>query len=394
MAAAAALRSVPRSGRLPSALPELIQMHGMRTATPLTVRDLYNHGADARRSPGEARLASARWLHRELPIRLAHRVRELEELPLGLANMPSVEEVREMYQRSFAEIVSTPEPEVTSDDDKFAELLSCIRKRHESVVKLVARGVLELKESHGQCASHYGIRSFLDSFYMSRIGIRVLISHHLSLRENHKDMYGIINHKCTPALLAQDAINATRSLAYQHYGEAPDVYVMGNTGLHFPYVDSHMFLCLFELLKNSLRATIETHRDADKLPPVRLIIADGVEDVTIKISDEGGGFRRSEMDRVWTYLFTTANLSAQQLLESEDRSAHCNRPDPIAGFGYGLPLSRLYARYWGGELSLTSMEGYGTDAYLHLSKLGNKRECLSGLKRTPTSTRRKAVRNL
>lgn len=58
---------------------------------------------------------------------------------------------------------------------------------------------------------------------------------------------------------------------------------------------------------------------------------------------------------------------------------HCNRPDPIAGFGYGLPLSRLYARYWGGELSLTSMEGYGTDAYLHLSKLGDRRECSSGL---------------
>lgn len=93
------------------------------------------------------------------------------------------------------------------------------------------------------------------------------------------------------------------------------------------------------------------------------------------------------MDRVWTYLFTTANLSAQQLLEHEDRAAHSNRPDPIAGFGYGLPLSRLYARYWSGDLSLSSMEGFGTDAYLHLSKLGNKQECSSGLRPTRTSTR-------
>ena len=83
---------------------------------------------------------------------------------------------------------------------------------------------------------------------------------------------------------------------------------------------------------------------------------------------------------MWTYLFTTAKLTAEELLDAEERTHQCsNRPDPIAGFGYGLPLSRLYARHFGGELSLTSMEGYGTDAYLHLSKLGNKTECASGL---------------
>ncbi|CAN0423398.1 unnamed protein product [Discosporangium mesarthrocarpum] len=35
----------------------------------------------------------------------------------------------------------------------------------------------------------------------------------------------------------------------------------------------------------------------------------------------------------------------------------------------GLPLSRLYARYFGGSLKLRPMEGYGTDAYLHLHRL-------------------------
>lgn len=276
---AAAIRAAPlRVG----ALPELLHVHVARQATPLTLRDLYDVGAAARRTPLEARLSSARWLHRELPIRLAHRVRELDELPLGLAAMPSVKDVRNMYQRSFTDIVRTPSPANAQDDDNFATLLHTVRSRHDSVVKLIARGVLELKEHSGKGSSELGIRSFLDSFYMSRIGIRVLISHHLALRENREDTYGIINHKCTPASLAQDAIAATRSLAYQHYGEAPDVHIMGNTCLNFPYVDAHLFLCLFELLKNSLRATIEAHRDSPTLPPVRIIIADGSEDVTVR----------------------------------------------------------------------------------------------------------------
>ena len=47
-----------------------------------------------------------------------------------------------------------------------------------------------------------------------------------------------------------------------------------------------------------------------------------------------------------------------------------------AGFGYGLPVTRLYARYFGGDLQVMSMEGYGTDAYLHLNKLGDSEEFL------------------
>lgn len=345
--------------------------------TPLTVRELYDFGQRARASPIVTRIHSAQFLHSELPIRLAHRVRELRQLPHGLALMPSVVTVRDMYEQSFCELVSTPLPRDTEDESDFSGILTRIRKRHDDVVRLMAKGVIELKEHCGKGGGDLEIRSFLDRFYMSRIGIRVLVNHHLSLAKGLPHMAGAINTQCSPAQLIQQAVDVATSLSYQHYGESAQVEIRGNVDLTFPYVDSHLQLCLLELLKNSLRATVELHRDNESgvLPPVRVIIADGVEDVTIKISDEGGGFRRSELSRVWSYLFTTAKLPAKQLLEIEDNCrALSNRPDPIAGFGYGLPLSRLYARYWGGELALASMEGYGTDAYLHLSKLGDRKE--------------------
>ena len=44
----------------------------------------------------------------------------------------------------------------------------------------------------------------------------------------------------------------------------------------------------------------------------------------------------------------------------------------MAGFGFGLPVSRLYARYLGGDLQLSSMEGYGTDALVHLCAVASE----------------------
>jgi pyruvate dehydrogenase kinase 2/3/4 len=138
---------------------------------------------------------------------------------------------------------------------------------------------------------------------------------------------------------------------------------------------------MLELLKNSMRATVEWHGiDAD-FPPVKVVIADGDEneDVIIKINDEGGGIPRSNVDKIWSYLFTTADPSIQDGMvgnKADDQGGDHGIDAPLAGLGYGLPISRAYCRYFGGDLSIMSMEGYGTDAFVYLARLGNTKEPL------------------
>ena len=93
--------------------------------------------------------------------------------------------------------------------------------------------------------------------------------------------------------------------------------------------------------------------------------------VVIKVSDEGGGIRRSNMNRIWSYLYTTADASIlEQTLGNGEKDFDTS--SPLAGLGYGLPISRNYARYFGGDLIIMSMEGYGTDSFIYLPRLGDR----------------------
>jgi pyruvate dehydrogenase kinase 2/3/4 len=333
---------------------------------PLSLKQLFEFGSNP--SPDNL-LIAAQFLHKELPVRLAHRTRELEKLPFGLSEMPSVRLLREMYRDSFRILLELPCPRTIEEEWRFTGVLGQIKQRHNNVVSIMAKGIQELKHSLAGDTLNPRIQEFLDCFYMSRIGVRTLIGQHVALHQDSRlGFVGLICEKCSPAEVAEEAIANARSLCLQHYSVAPQVGLFGKTDLTFTYVPSHLHHMLFELLKNSMRAVVELHRsNANDLPLIRIAIAEGHEDATIKVSDEGGGIPRSGMSRIWTYLYTTA-IPPDSLA---DTPYHSDFHAPFAGLGYGLPISRLYARYFGGDLQVISMEGYGTDAYLHLKRLDN-----------------------
>lgn len=355
-------------------------------------------------------VVSAQFLQNELPVRLAHRVTELENLPMGLSDKAPIIKVRDWYVESFRELRAMAPVRTAADEAAFSQDIERILQRHANVVPMVALGVAELKEelmagsSRIPAATKFSsdswsnlpeIHMFLDGFYMSRIGLRMLIGQHVALHKAHvtsasapsnftpeeDDWVGLICTKVNPVAVAEEAIEDARAVCLRHYGCAPEVQVFADSDLRLPYVPGHLHQCLFELIKNSLRAVTDRYMDADEdPPPVRLVVADGDEDVTFKVSDEGGGIARSDIGRIWTYLYTTADTAALAMLaedaEAGQSGAVVQRSPVLAGYGYGLPLSRLYARYFGGDLQVISMEGYGTDAYLHVHRLGEAPEPL------------------
>ncbi|KAK8759481.1 hypothetical protein V5799_002890 [Amblyomma americanum] len=303
-------------------------------------------------------------------------MKEIHLLPENLLSMPSVELVRSWYERSFEEIL---EFENAGSEDKkamakFCEALIKIRNRHSNVVQTMAQGVIELKESHEpDPKTEHSIQYFLDRFYMNRISIRMLINQHTSLFGNENNTHprniGSIDRNCNVASIVEDAYENAKFLCDQYYLTSPGLVVeqcdviSPNSTICVDYVPSHLYHMLFELFKNSMRAVVEYHgTEADEFPPLKVLIARGREDLTIKLSDKGGGIPRSCTELLFQYMYSTAPQPSASGLNSA----------PLAGYGYGLPLSRLYARYFRGDLILTSCEGYGTDALIYLKALSNE----------------------
>ena len=197
------------------------------------------------------------------------------------------------------------------------------------------------------------------------------------------------------------------------------------------YVPVHLEYILTEILKNSFRATVEWHQRHHSysspvpVPPVLITIASPSRSSTparlrthvphaharaphflfMRIRDQGGGVPPANMSRIFSYSFTTAGRGASAhaaaagdadadedmglaggpyaaqhmsgagagageglFAEMTGRGVQTGM-GTIAGLGYGLPMSRLYAKYFGGSLTFKSLDGWGACCFVRASVL-------------------------
>lgn len=364
--------SSPRSAVAIQQLNQQVDRYSRYSPSPLSVQQFLDFGQS---SSENNELKSVEYLRYELPTRLANMLKEMNRLPKELLETNSFRHVKQMYEETLNDVLIYEKADVTGDImGDFNLSLTKILNRHRSVVEQVAHGVMEYKEDArdqgARLIEEEKIQYFLDRFYMSRIAIRVLINQHVSMFGNDpRDpaLVGAFDPKCDLRKVIEDAADSASYLCEKYYLGSPEVEFEiineheNRDYIEMGYVPSHLHHICFELFKNSMRAVIELHGSVEP-PPIRILMTKGKDNVCIRISDRGGG-ASLDNSRRWThYMYSTAPPPPK----SDDAQIA-----PLAGYGYGIPLSRLYARYLGGDLMLQSVEGYGTDCYIYL-KSGNK----------------------
>ncbi|XP_057160462.1 pyruvate dehydrogenase kinase, isozyme 4 isoform X1 [Ursus arctos] len=362
-----AARFVMRStGSLSSAslVPREVEHFSRYSPSPLSMKQLLDFGSE-----NACERTSFAFLRQELPVRLANILKEIDILPDRLVKTSSVQLVKSWYIQSLMDLVEFHEksPEDQKALSDFVDTLIKVRNRHHNVVPTMAQGIIEYKDG---CTvdpvTNQNLQYFLDRFYMNRISTRMLMNQHILIfsdsQTGNPTHIGSIDPSCDVAAVVQDAFECSKMLCDQYYLTSPELKLTQVNGkspgqpIHIVYVPSHLHHMLFELFKNAMRATVEHQENWPSLTPIEVIVVLGKEDLTIKISDRGGGVPLRIIERLFSYTYSTAPTPVM------DNS----RNAPLAGFGYGLPISRLYAKYFQGDLNLYSMSGYGTDAIIYL----------------------------
>jgi len=318
-----------------------------------------------------------------------------------------------------------PYKSITSleDEIRFTSALTDLVEAHSHTIPTLARGFLECRKY----ITAAGVTKFLDEHLRARIGTRLIAEQHIALHvssQPHKDSrhagtsshqsssyIGVIDTALQPANIINSCGNFVSEICELKYGVRPTWIIDGEPSTTFAYVPVHLEYIITELLKNSFRATVEAGNSPepvvitiaaeppladDKEPTVQRAVQeekqpeadqlsgqtsfkDSCPGVTIRIRDRGGGISPEVLPDIWSYSFTTFaddELPSQNNgnMDALNAISASGEESSIAGLGYGLPLSRAYAEYFGGGIAVQSLYGWGSDVYLRLKGLGGLRK--------------------
>lgn len=376
----------------------------------------------------EALLASANFTLSLLPARLASRIQALRNLPFIVVSNPHVSKIYHNYLHSLSTLLPYQQRQITTleEEHQFGEVLADLVHTHANTIPILARGFLECRKY----VNPKDVTRFLDTHLRARIGTRLIAEQHLALHfasqpigEDPKNTadpkspkntvpsnyIGVIDTALQPARIIRLCEDFVGEICELKYGVRPRLEIGGEPEALFAHVPVHVEYIITELLKNAFRATVESGNERE---PIEVTIAaapdvpgndrpmqddadagfqvdesastneaighsnPSSQSITIRIRDRGGGIPQEVLPHIWSYSFTTfsdmdfqnsenGNLDALNTL-----SGSGNHLSSIAGLGYGLPLSRAYAEYFGGGIAVQSLWGWGTDVYLTLQGVG------------------------
>ncbi|KIO32883.1 hypothetical protein M407DRAFT_66301 [Tulasnella calospora MUT 4182] len=396
-----------------------LELWASKKPTPLSLRQLVFYG---RSMTPERLINSANYVRTELPTRIAHRIRDMQALPYVVVRQEMVGKVYELYWDAFERIRSYAPITNLDENDQFCEFIQGLLNQHSTAIPNLALGL--------SLTSAYLPPDALDSFFrrmlVSRISRRVICEHHIALSDTlagrHPDgtkghvgvIYNEIGIKDTiercvellkqrPRDMADD--EELKSMGARKGAEEnwPTFKIDGHLDTKVSYIKEHLEYIIFEIFKNAARFSMLRRAHGDVPPVIRTTIVSGDEDILIRVSDQGGGVTpeinstadlfsfshirnstRLAEDRLSAlrdasllergFTGTVAEQLAQEA-RSQQEAAKKEEAEPfVRRIGLGLPLSNIFATYFGGSLDLISLEGWGLDVYIRLPRLGTNLE--------------------
>jgi len=308
-------------------------------------------------SSGQQRLEHAKFLQSELRNRFAQRVLELKMLPFGIPGRRGICNVIKQYSCAAVDLADCPPPDTLAKDRRFTGLLERITAEQAGLPNAMLSEMRSLNtELTAGLPCRIRLSNILQRFFASRIGLQLLMRNYITSWSNPTGFVGVFELECCPSKLIQKAARQITGLCQKQMGQCPQVIVQEASSGSLVCIPSHVSYILREVLKNACMAVVREHNGADvcaALPPVICHVEHSDKSVMIKISDQGGGMSAKAMRNAWTFMHST--FGAVDTV--------------MGGYGVGLPMSRVYAQYFGGDLKLQSKEGVGTDVILMLSRL-------------------------
>lgn len=358
-----------------------------------------------------------------LPIRLAHRIQALRNLPFIVVSNPYIAQIYSNYIHSLSTLLPYQERRITNleDEIRFTEVMADLVQTHSNTIPILARGFLECRKY----INPTDVTRFLDEHLRARIGTRLIAEQHIAfhlssqphnngaetVQDSSSTHIGVIDTALRPADIIRQCESYVSEICELKYGVRPTVVINGQPDTRLAHVPTHLEYILTELLKNAFRATIESGKERE---PIEITIAaspdmsvgshalpsevdveeealkhsgasangrpvqsnPSIPGVTIRIRDRGGGISPEVLPNIWAYSFTTfgdddvldinnGNTDALNAISGAGGDS-----SSLAGLGYGLPLGRAYAEHFGGGIAVQSLWGWGTDVYLNLKGLG------------------------
>ena len=334
-----------------------------------------------------------------------------------MVSNPHIARIYSNYVHSLSTLLPYHKRQITNleDETQFTEVMADLVQTHSNTIPILARGFLECRKY----ISPSDVTKFLDEHLRTRIGTRLIAEQHIALHlsshphnngnnrklQNESSSYiGVIDTALRPVEIIRHCESFVSEICELKYGVRPTVVIKGEPDTTIAHVPTHLEYILTELLKNAFRATVENGMEREPIEitiaaspdtqgspclavsdlPMQAVEGNGLSSasnhplpgVTIRIRDRGGGISPENLPNIWAYSFTTfaeddiPDVQNGKIDALNTISGAGGDSSSLAGLGYGLPLGRAYAQHFGGDITVQSLWGWGTDVYLKLKGLG------------------------